>query len=341
MATQKQYTFNGVLSTDNTVLQNLEILTEACNSFFTFDINSGKWSIVINSTGVSVASFNDSNIIGSITVSGTGLESFYNKVVVEFPHKDLLDQTDAIIAEIDYADFYPNEKPNTLNLSYNIINDPIQALLLGTIKLKQSRIDKIIKFRTDFTSLGLKAGELIDVTNDIYGYNNKVFRIITIEEEDTDEGSIVLSITALEYDEDVYNTSGLHRVLRTPVTGIPQKVVNEALIESDKEVTLEQLMPLALLTLLNNLDSLFGGDVSVGKLFSLIFDMFKDLTGIDLVEDLPDIVGGTGTEIWNTVVEESTTQVYDVDGVGVERFTSITFLKPSGGKVKMNITWPS
>lgn len=255
MATQKQYTFNGVLSTDKTVLQNLDILTEACNSFLTFDINTGKWCVIINRPGESVKSFNNTNILGSISVSGTGLNDFYNKVVVEFPHKDLLDQTDAIVATIDSTDFYPNEKLNVLNLKYDIINDPIQASLLGTIKLKQSRVDKIIKFQTDFTSLGLKAGDIIDVTSDVYAYTSKLFRVISIEEEDTDEGAIVLGITALEYDANVYNTDGLHRVLRTPVTGITQKVLNESITANDEEAAFgsvwDQILALAGTSLFN------------------------------------------------------------------------------------------
>lgn len=257
MSQQQQYSFNGVLSTDKTVLQNLETLTEACNSFLTFDINTGKWCVVINRAGSSVASFNDTNIIGSISVSGTGLSELYNRVVVEFPHKDLLDQTDAIIDTIDPSQLYPNESTNTLNLKYDIINDPIQAELLGLIKLKQSRVDKIIKFQTDFTKLGLKAGDLIDVTSDMYGYTSKVFRIITIEEEDTDEGAIVLGITALEYDANVYNTSGIHRTLRTPVTGITQKVMNTAIAANEDanntDNLLRLLLPLAATTLFNSM----------------------------------------------------------------------------------------
>ena len=256
-STQPLYNFNGILSTDKTVLQNLETLTEACNSFLTFDINTGKWCVVINKTGSSIKSFNNSNIIGSITVSGTGLNDLYNKVIVEFPHKDLADQTDAVISTIGTGNLLPNEQANVLNLKYDIINDPIHAEILGVTKLKQSRVDKIIKFRTDFSSLGLKAGDLIDITSDVYSYTNKVFRIISIEEEDADDGSILLSITGLEYDSNVYNTSGLTRTLRTPLNGITQKISNEA-IQADEESAgaariLSLLLPLAATTLFNSM----------------------------------------------------------------------------------------
>jgi hypothetical protein len=53
---------------------------------------------------------------------------------------------------------------------------------------------------------------------------------------------------------------------------------------SDEPVSIGgQLMGLGLLTLLNNLDKLFGGSTTAGGLFDKVFDLFKDVTGVDLV----------------------------------------------------------
>ena len=99
-----RYRINGVLSTDKTVMQNMEMITGACQSWLTYDINLGKWAVVINEPGNSIVSFNDSNIVGPISVQGTGLRELYNTVRVEFPHVDLDDEPDYIedtIPEID------------------------------------------------------------------------------------------------------------------------------------------------------------------------------------------------------------------------------------------------
>ena len=214
-----RYRINGLLATEKDVMSNMEQLCNAAGCWLTYDIHDGKWSFVINKTATTSKTFNDSNIIGSITISGTGLNDLYNKVKVEFPHRDLRDQTDFIEIEIPAEDRNSNEPDNTLNIKYDIINDPVQAELLGFIELKQSRVDKVIRFKTDFSSIGLKAGDLIDVTNSIYGFTNKLFRVVTIGEADGDDGSIVLDITALEYDSSVYDEN-LTSYTRTDANGI-------------------------------------------------------------------------------------------------------------------------
>lgn len=227
------FNINGVVSTDKSVMQNVNMLANAVGCWVTYDIAVGKWSVVINRAGTSVASFNDGNIIGGINITGTGVSELYNAVTIEFPHKDLRDQTDYIDFELDSALRFPNELDNKLNISIDLVNDPIQAEYIAVSELKQSRIDKVITFRTDYTNLGLKAGDLIDVTNSYYGYTNKVFRITKMEEDDAE--GLVISITALEYDADVYDTTGLTRKIREKKTGIVPKDANEALTSSENQ----------------------------------------------------------------------------------------------------------
>lgn len=222
---------NGFIDTNKPVLENLNNLCTASLSWLTYDISTGKWCVVINKTGTSVASFDDSNIIGSINVSGTGVNELYNSVSIEFPHADLRDQKDYIDLSIPSADRFENEVDNNLNIQTDLINDPVTAQYLASIELKQNRIDKVIEFRTDYSKIGLKAGDLIDVTNSIYNYTNKIFRIIKIEEDDGD--TLSLSITALEYDSNVYSTSGLSRNERTKRTGILIKTMNSAVTASE------------------------------------------------------------------------------------------------------------
>ena len=227
------FRINGVISTDKTVVQNINDLCTACGCWATYDIAEGKWSVIINKPGQPVADFNDSNIIGSINISGTGVTELYNGVSIEFPHKDLQDQTDFVEFEIPAEDRFPNEMENILNIRSDLINDPVQAQYVSVIELKQSRVDKVIQFSTDYAIIGLKAGDLISVTSDMYGYNKKVFRITKIEENDGDDGTLAFSITALEYDSNIYNSNGLTRKIREKKTGIVPKSQNQALSAAD------------------------------------------------------------------------------------------------------------
>jgi hypothetical protein len=124
-----RYQINGLLDTANPVLQNAEAILSAAASWLSYDAHEGQWGVVINKSETSVASFDDSNILGNISLSGTGLSDLYNQVKVAFPHRDLRDSADFISIEIDAGDRNSNEEDNILDITYDIINEPIQALL--------------------------------------------------------------------------------------------------------------------------------------------------------------------------------------------------------------------
>jgi hypothetical protein len=235
---------NGVIDTSKTVLTNLNAMCKAAGCWLSYDTTTGLWSVIINRAGSSIKSFTDSNIIGSISITGTGIDQLYNSVEVQFPHVDLLNTIDYANFNIAPASRLPNELDKKLTIQLDCINNPIQAAYVGAVELNQNRVDKIIQFKTDYTSLGLKAGDLIDVTNTIYGYTNKVFRITKISEEDMDDGSIQLSIVALEYDANVYNTGNLIYTERTTATGIVPRSQNAALNTNDNNALVSQLAKL-------------------------------------------------------------------------------------------------
>ena len=265
------FSINGVVNTDNTVLQNLETLCSAAGCWLSYDIGQGKWAVVINKDGTSSASFGDSNILGGINVSNTGLSELYNSVEIEFPHKDLKDRRDFITLSIDDGDRNPNELDNVLKIQLDCINDPIQAAYIAARELKQSRIDKVIQFRVDYSYLGLAAGQLISVTNTALGFSSKLFRIVKIEEEDDDDGVLSLNITALEYNADVYSTAGLAREDRYIDNGIIPEEKNEAIKASkdaDISGSLNRLLAASALTGLVNL--LFSRNPLTGVLTAIL-----------------------------------------------------------------------
>jgi len=224
-----RYQINGLIDTKNPVLRNAEAILNATASWLSYDTHQGKWGIVINKADTSIASFDDSNIIGSISLGGTGLQDLYNSVKVQFPHRELRDSADfyniAVPTSSIPADWTPfsrnaNEEDNPLEITYDIINEPIQAQMLGLIELKQSRIDKVIQFQTDFGYYNIKAGDVIDVTNTRFGFTSKLFRVISVTEVQEDGGALQMSITALEYDVNVYSIDDLYRFTRSDEDGI-------------------------------------------------------------------------------------------------------------------------
>lgn len=214
-----RYTINGLINTANDGLSNLEQLANAAGCWMTYDTHEGKFAVVMNAPGTSQYSFTNDNIIGAIVIAATPLDKLYNTVKVSYPHEDLKGKTDWVQVSIPQGDRLATEFDNVLTLDYSIVTNPVQAQLLGFIELKQSRVDKVVTFKTDFSKMGVKAGDLIDITNDIYSWTAKMFRVISVSESDADDGSIEISITALEYDPTVYDED-LTRYVRSDSSGI-------------------------------------------------------------------------------------------------------------------------
>lgn len=304
-----RYQINGVIDTANNVLENAEKILTASGSYLSYDTHEGQWGIVINKAETSSASFSDDNILGNIQIGGTGLQDLYNSVKVAFPHRDLRDSADFVKIEIPSGDLNANEPTNTLNINYDIINEPVQAEVLGFIELKQSRVDLVVQFETDFSYINLKAGDVIDITNDRYSFTNKLFRIITITERQDTNGALTMNITALEYDSDVYSTQNITRYTRSDDDGIitigsigtpgtPQVTKYE--VDARPRIEIETTTPTG---------------VVEGIEFWITFDYQEtndDLRSYTLVGTKRPVGGGTYTS--------GTTVVFEYDNLDAENF---------------------
>lgn len=220
MATTTRFSINGLVDTAQSALDNLDQIATSAGAWLTFDNQSGNWAVVINQSGNSVSSFDNSTILNGIRMNGAGLRDLYNGVKVNYPRTDIRDNTDFVQIELPPADRNANEVDNLLEMTLPMINAQVQAQLIGFRELKQSRVDRIVEFETDYTKIGLKAGDLIDITNEALGMTNEVYRITNLVELDNAEQGLIFQITALEYDADVYNEDDLVEYTITTENGI-------------------------------------------------------------------------------------------------------------------------
>ena len=200
-------TINGIVDTTQPVLGNMQDMAQAASSWISYNIHAGTWNIVINQSGNSIASLSDSNIMGEIAISGTSLLQLSNVANVKFQNTTIYDKPDYVKVSIPNESLFANEPRTTLQLDLKYTNKQSVALKLGLQILKQARVDKIISFKADYSFVNLRAGDLIDITSDIYGYTNKMFRIITATDIEDDTGSFHCEYKALEYDPTVYDYS--------------------------------------------------------------------------------------------------------------------------------------
>ena len=207
--TNKRYEVNGVLSTFNTSTTNIDTICQAAATYFTFDVKQGKFRAIPNRQ-ISTAEkancyvFNDDNIVSKIDISSTELYSLYNGVEVEFADQNRKDQTNTILVETPVADRNANEPENVLNYRIDLINDNIRAERLANIDLNQSRNSTVVQFVSDYAGIQTDVGDVIKLTNTLYGWDEKLFRALRTTERQDETGMLYAEITALEYQDSYY-----------------------------------------------------------------------------------------------------------------------------------------
>jgi len=225
-STQARYVINGVLNTGDTVKNNIERINMASSSWTTFDHKLGRWTIVVNRAATNTEildakHYNDDNIIGEISLTSTNLEDLYNGIEVAFANRNARDQSDYYKSTIDPSLRNDLEPDNTLRMRLDLCNNKIHAGRVGQIELRQSRYDLLITFTADYTALETEVGDIIKVSNPIYDFDEKLFRVTRVRETEGEDGALAAEITALQYDISVYTDTTLEDAADKPNTNIP------------------------------------------------------------------------------------------------------------------------
>ena len=222
-ATQKRYTINGVVNTSEDCRTSIDRLLTACNSFFTFDASQGKWKVTPNkaeSTG-SAFTFSDDNIISELKFSSTALDAGFNSVEVEFPDKDQKDKSNYVTIDLPAGLRETNEPDNQMSIRMEFVNNNVQAEYLANQQLRQTRDDLVVIFTADYTTLGVDAGDVVKLLEtEVYGQNNKLYRVLQTVEKETEDGMITIEFTCLEYNADVYTVESITEFTPAPNSDI-------------------------------------------------------------------------------------------------------------------------
>jgi len=155
-------------------------------------------------TAPNLLTFTDDNIISGINISSTRLDDLYNSVEAEFYDRWNRDQKAYARTELPANQRNPNEPDNQLRMGLDLCNNSMQADLLGQMELRQSRDDLVIEFTSNQYGIQTQAGDIINVYSDLYDWSPKLFRVMRVKEQETEEGGLVAQIQALEYNGDVY-----------------------------------------------------------------------------------------------------------------------------------------
>ena len=220
-STQPRYRINGVLNAGEPVLSNVNRIMTCCDSWMTYRTDDGKWSVIVNKAETPAYYFNDSNIIGDIRVSVTDLTNSVNQIEATFPFKENRDQPELVTMAVPAVQLYPNEPVNKLSTNFDLVNDSVTAQYLANRILEQAREDLIISFSTTYFGIQVDAGNVVAVTNSAYGWTNKLFRVMKVNEASLPDGSLGARLELNEYNAQVYDDKNITQFTPVPNSGIP------------------------------------------------------------------------------------------------------------------------
>jgi hypothetical protein len=228
-ATQARYRMNGVLDAGQPVLDNLDKIMTCADSWMAYNAALGQWSIVINKSETAVYAFDDDNIIGEVRVSATDITQSINQVEAKFPDKGARDQPNFVNIATPTGLLYPNEPANKYSVTYDLCNDSVQAQYLANRILEQAREDLIVSFSTTYYGIQVDAGAVVSVTNADYGWNNKLFRVVKVNEASLPDGSLGAKLEMTEYSAAVYDDFDITQYVPVPNSDIPSAIFFSAL----------------------------------------------------------------------------------------------------------------
>ena len=195
---QKRYTCNGVVNTDDTCFKNMNKILTSMRGMLVF--TAGKYKLKIDKQQTSTFSFTESNILGDWSITGGSKRMVCNRVVTRYfdAYNNFIESLDTVTDQsfLDADSGFKHEQ----QLSLHFVSQQQRAGILGQMHLKQSRQAWGVSFSSDLTGIQTEVGDVVDISNSLAGWDQKPFRIVSIELTDQDQ----VNLTCVEYDQSVY-----------------------------------------------------------------------------------------------------------------------------------------
>ena len=211
----KRYTLNGVVDTGRTSLEVVREMLTACRGMLVF--SAGQYRLVIDKPESTGFAFTEDNILGAWTISLGDKTNTYNRIRANFFNPARSWQPD--IATIDSTALRTLDNGLMLEreISLPFTSDEATAKQIATINLNQSRQQILTEFTATVAGIRCEVGDVVTVTHSTPGWASKKFRVLRMALQNNDE----VRITALEYDETVYDFGTIAVTDASPNTNLP------------------------------------------------------------------------------------------------------------------------
>ena len=220
-STQKIFTCNAVINTGQSLINNVKVILSSMRGIMPY--SQGKYGLVIEDQGSATFAFDESHIIGGISIRSESKKTKFNRIVATFPDPSANWQ----LNQIEYPIAGSSEEAGYLledggielvkNMDLPCTTNIYSAQDIASIALKRSRNALMVTFNSTSEALNCSVADIVSVTHSTPGWTAKPFRVqkLTLNSDGT------VAISLVEHQDSIYPWSVKTEADNVPDTNLP------------------------------------------------------------------------------------------------------------------------
>lgn len=319
------FDINAAIDTSNTILDNVKEFLKGCRGYLPY--SSGKYSLVIETTGSASITLTEDDIIGGYSLSTPNKNEKFNRVICGFINPARNYQVDEVqFPPIDDSGLTLADRHATMKTAdgefllegrfdFATITSPYQAEEMAEVILRRSRQALTLGITTSFKAYDLAIGDIVAITLSSLGFTAKDFRVIGITFND----DYTIGLSLVEYQAGHYTWASKIVQPAVPSTNLP----NPYTIQPPASVTLSD-------TLIEYNDGtvIVALDITIGASPDSFVDYYQ--VEYKLNADANYIIYAQGSGLTHRVLNVIDQEIYNVRVKAVNNFAvSSTYVTAS------------
>jgi hypothetical protein len=203
--TEKRYQINGVINASTTTGQALQDMVRSCNG--TIYLSGGQWRLKVGVYDASVKSFTLDDLRSEISLQTRhSRRDNFNSVVGKFMNADD-DWIEADYPPITSLTFLAEDGgiENQIDIPLYMVTSPAQAQRVAKQILFRSREQMTLVADFGLRAIDLEVGDIIDLTVEDYGWDQKEFEVVSWKLFIADTGGIRVNMVLRETSEAAFD----------------------------------------------------------------------------------------------------------------------------------------
>jgi len=298
---------NTALDTSRNIIDNVRELIKGCRGYLPY--SSGKYSLVIETTGTASITLTEDDIIGGYSLTTPDKNEKYNRVIVGFVNPDRNYQVDEVqFPPIDDSGLPSADQHATMKasdggfllegrFSFTTITNQYQAEEMAEVILRRSREALSLGITVSFDAYDLAIGDIVNITHSSLGFSAKPFRVLGI----TFNEDFTVGLSLVEHQDSHYTWATKTQASAIPTTNLP----NPFNIQPPASVTLDDQ-----LIQYNDGTVIVALDVTIGASTDSFIDYYQ--VEYKLNTDSDYIIYAQGSGLNHRVLNVIDQETYDV-----------------------------